>query len=1086
MKLSKLRVYINSSVAVSFFIYVTISLFSNFWLFKGILTGKQVYVHGTLPIHQPYPFKPLSAWNSLLSIRGICTPPSNLISFIYFLGPNLAWVSYEFVFPIIGGFFMYLLIRKEILIYEGNKNSFMIAPTIAGALFELVLLSKYTDFWIKGFLAITPVMLFCFLVFLEAVKRGEWIKSVASALLTVLFLASLYDWRLLISGFFLMIVFLIGLLPFSLITRIFRERKFWIITSVSLLVWCVLWLIPHLYNVNLYSLSFTRSVTLPVIVGDYRLPSVYGLYSGDRALRILYLFVVCIAFLSLLMHKKSPIYKFVLTSSIVVIFLTLIIWDQSPLKSVQYFLTSLSLGRFDVGVLFRTPRVFVGIVLPLTTVLFGISVYYIYLKISNKKKKIACLLLIILLIGSIGGKIIVINNSENKVTIIPDEYYKVANWLNKNLGAYRVLWLPRTGKYMGERPLWFKTEGWGIPETSLGVRTYYYYGKPMEYLYPFLMDLLENNMTRSVAYILSYLGVKYVALHNDYWWDVLNNRVNVIRENLNTSPYFKLRISTKHIFIYENLLANKPVHISSVPIIIDGGLKTLASLIESSNIDFSNYSFFFSDLPIPKDVIYSAPLIVTDSIDDLRFNLLINLLISEGKEKYILVPSFFTEGIKRGEWHPFFIDNPHHAEWEVFYTWNLPNARFEHSFKFYWGFIGSKSTSDSIKIPIEFNEKTNYILLVRYLENSKGGKIGLSIGNKTIYINTKGRENAFRWFAINITLPKESHTLFIKNFGGLNAINIIAIMPEEEFISLYNKVNDILSYKNIISFNLLKNPSFEEISGGLPKYWRLGNANFTISFDVGYSGMHSLKVSTNMRKEKSWSWIVSEPISVVPGRKYLIITHMKAYNVRGSHIAIIGYYPNGYHPEIAQVPSGVSGTFDWREYSYILEIPRNITKIRIALNAGWVLDPSKGPAITWFDDIKVIPINNTLKLENIKLSNHYRTFKITKMEYKNKKYIIDIKTYDQNTSFSITIPEQYHGGWEAIVDEKTIVKSSPQLFVNNFWIKLNRPGNHHIEITFYPQTTWHIIYLVNLATILAITIIGCYIYVINLKTKNSK
>ena len=889
-----------------------LSIISNYWLLVKIFSGR-IYLFGSLPIHEPYPFESWSVWNTKLGMQRNLLPLSSFLSYIDLLPPNVAWSIDRIIIPIIGGLSVYLLIKALSRRLTESDDSFNnraslsvgLSAVIASIIYELILLSRYTDFWIRGFLAIIPMVPLFSLITFKEIKNNNWKKAYVFALLTIMFLCALYDWRLHLSGAVLAMIFVLGTIPLSSVLEITRNKKFWIIFSSSFLVWCILWMIPHLYSVYLYSLSHTRSVTLAVIVGDYSLPSVFGLYSPDIILRLLYFSLIVIAFSSLLMSKKIPFYKFVLMASTVLIFLTLITWNHSPLKFIQYFLVSLSLGKFDIGSLFRTHKVFTGITLPLTITIFGLSVNWACSKLTKKQKATLCLLLI-LFVGLVSWRVAEINNRENRVTVIPDEYFEVADWLRNHQDSYRTLWLPRTGKYRPiECPVWLKTEGWGAPETSLGLRTYYYYGKSMEYLYPFLMRLLEENKTRSVAYILSYLGVKYVALHDDYWWGRLLEWIATARKNLDASPYFELRFCTEHILIYENLLVKYPVHVATTPILIDGGLRTLASLIEKSDIDFSKCSFFFTDLPIPKEVIYSAPIVVTDSVNDLRFNLLTNLLISEGEEGYILVPSCFTKGIEKGKWHPLFVDNPHHAEWEVFYVWQYRNASFENSFKFSWGFVGSRIKEERLKIPLNFKGKGNYVVLVRYLENEKGGSIEIRVDGKYIRIPTKGSGNRFRWFVANFTI-ENNNTIIIRNIEGRNAINIVLPLPYEKFSFLSKEVEEILNSKKII---LLKD--------------------------------------------------------------------LKKYDV------------------------AVFNTMN----------------------------------------------NDTITIQSIK--------------HKNGIYVLDILTETQEVSIGITIPEQYHGGWAALIDGNQKFISTPHMFVNNFWVTLQNKGYHKIIIEFTPQKTWAVIYLIN-------------------------
>jgi len=77
-----------------------------------------------------------------------------------------------------------------------------------------------------------------------------------------------------------------------------------------------------------------------------------------------------------------------------------------------------------------------------------------------------------------------------------------------------------------------------------------------------------------------------------------------------------------------------------------------------------------------------------------------------------------------------------------------------------------------------------------------------------------------------------------------------------------------------------------------------------------------------------------------------------------SNIVVEGYDNNiNDWYQISQLPSGRDGEGGWKKYTWALKIPSNVTKIRIALNARWVLDPANGEATTWFRFPGVYPVN---------------------------------------------------------------------------------------------------------------------------------
>jgi len=289
--------------------------------------------------------------------------------------------------------------------------------------------------------------------------------------------------------------------------------------------------------------------------------------------------------------------------------------------------------------------------------------------------------------------------------------------------------------------------------------------------------------------------------------------------------------------------------------------------------------------------------------------------------------------------------------------------------------------------------------------------------------------------------------------------------------------------------NYVNNPSFEQEFAGLPVNWDLGNSNFKIGFDKGYDGSRSLKVSTSSTV-KAWSFIRSEPIEVTPGEDYLIITHMKYYNVKGSHIKVEAYYPDGgksgtWKQLTPFIPGGKSGTSNWQEYSAIIRIPENVTKIRVVLNAGWVLDKSKGEAITWFDDIQVIPVAEAPKLDVVWLYSTDDNKTIEQL-FETKETPAKVISYTKvnptlwkvkvNASkpFMLSFAEAYDPLWEARVykdgEKVEVVRSIPLYSViNGFWI--NETGELEVVIRYKPQDWFEI----GLA-ISALTFIACIGY----------
>jgi len=136
-------------------------------------------------------------------------------------------------------------------------------------------------------------------------------------------------------------------------------------------------------------------------------------------------------------------------------------------------------------------------------------------------------------------------------------------------------------------------------------------------------------------------------------------------------------------------------------------------------------------------------------------------------------------------------------------------------------------------------------------------------------------------------------------------------------------------------------------------------ANFTckVSMTTGWRDNTSLQVSTKSPPSNNgpWSWIRGKEIGVNPNERYELVTHMKLDDLaRESHIKFEGFDKNSKNwIGIKQCPPGINSSLEWHEFSCVLTIPSNITKIRPVLNAGWSSQPNKA-ATTWFDDVYMI------------------------------------------------------------------------------------------------------------------------------------
>jgi len=150
----------------------------------------------------------------------------------------------------------------------------------------------------------------------------------------------------------------------------------------------------------------------------------------------------------------------------------------------------------------------------------------------------------------------------------------------------------------------------------------------------------------------------------------------------------------------------------------------------------------------------------------------------------------------------------------------------------------------------------------------------------------------------------------------------------------------------------------------LSSFWKdqfnscISNFSCGDNFSTGWKDNKSFQISSNSNINDTWSWIYGQNMSVKPDENYRFVAHMKLNNwAKQSHVVLEGFNETSkeWH-QIKLCPSGTNGPLEWRQFSCLVEIPLNTTKIRPILNAGWSSQAGK-EAITWFDSLYLIKLD---------------------------------------------------------------------------------------------------------------------------------
>jgi glucose/arabinose dehydrogenase len=213
------------------------------------------------------------------------------------------------------------------------------------------------------------------------------------------------------------------------------------------------------------------------------------------------------------------------------------------------------------------------------------------------------------------------------------------------------------------------------------------------------------------------------------------------------------------------------------------------------------------------------------------------------------------------------------------------------------------------------------------------------------------------------TQPSESNNTGINNNNKIDR-HIEVKKNQTAEVNFHNKTE-------MITKSLYSDPNFapfdnrsELVSFGLPFFWDDLYKSCDTSFkcrasnSTGWKDNTSYQIATTHNTNNTWSSIYGQPIDTTPKVQYQLVNHMKLNTwATESHIAIEGYNEtsNGWY-QIHQCPSGINGPLEWREFSCIVTVPKNTTKIRPVLNAGWSSNSQK-EAVTWYDSIYMVKVS---------------------------------------------------------------------------------------------------------------------------------
>jgi len=725
-------------------------------------------------------------------------------------------------------------------------------------------------------------------------------------------------------------------------------------------------------------------------------------------------------------NKEQKFY--LLFPSLIMIFFILI---SSKEINIDTILLSLPFGKI-IGRLLRHAYWNVIPIVTSISIMVGISSAIFITKFNRKAYPVLVSLIIVTSISAwpfFTGDM----NGYWRPAKVPEDY-KIVNDLLKAENKHEehhVLWLP--GTFLGYRSLWSnQTNGkveaptGSFPIKSSSIPSYNVY-KLWASIPPSYFLLYFNPLSMpwyplktydgNIAKIYSIINVKYLCLHYDGDWP-FNKMILSRVKALESYDQLQKIYSGKYLTCYKLKVDTHEFDIKSTVLGSEDGLQIIDSLAFLQKIPAVIFS-----LPSKTYLKYIDYVIISDNSEYLYF--------MNSNKTIIIAPSNFAtklppEGVKNPpdpykQWIGTALFNQYFHRFlkreSIDWRWQLDYNR---------GLIFSYAKNSLIKIKIEFiiDESTNYKLFIRDFRNQKGGEMRVYLDKMPIKINTKDQLNKFVWEDLGtFYLKKGKHEIVLENVKGFNAVNLLVLIPENEYYKAKENVERLLQYKTIIYI-------FEAESD-------LYRKGAEISKNVKFSNGKAIILGKN---SKVWN-----DIEIVKNGTYrLALKGIGKFLVRiGSHSFVLS---------LESLNFIYSPLFYLSEGKYRLEIiPLNLEN---KLDVVWIYNTEKSRTIEQLFKINERPA------EVISYKKIDPTFWKVKV--------------NATKPFFLTFAEAYDPFWEARVykDGKLIerVGSVPTYSViNGFWI--NQTGDLEIIIRYKLQDWFEIGLIIS-----AIIFIGCVGY----------
>jgi len=430
-----------------------------------------------------------------------------------------------------------------------------------------------------------------------------------------------------------------------------------------------------------------------------------------------------------------------------------------------------------------------------------------------------------------------------------DEFIEVNEVLDELSG--RSLWFP-----FDLAPQWY--------ESISGVRLFNNYNSLGATMVPndnrwvhFSLYLNSNfyyllmNDVGALSNILRANGFSYIVISNETSYSSV--KLSTVHDAFLNSEYFDLEFGNEGYMVFRLADALEMVSVAKIAT-IGGGYTTYQRIAQLMGEEY--LPSFLDDQVSPSELEISSVLAISGNKNE--FDLIYPYL--EDEWTYALAP-LDSEGAK-------YITDPHHGSWHG-YLGGIGEHLWEFGEDFNYGLFSFESVNN-FNLAIDCDVSTDHQVWVRALMSGAGGNLTFFIDGELITrISTCTDSTAsaeFQWIKIaDLPLTSGSHEISVESDSANNALNVITVLPTEDYENCLGLVTNDLLRKRIITV-LEVNPNGIDNFTVQTDLWIPNNASTVFAWRGGECSIEIDSSTIDIDNYDSVSgWNYSDPVDIQQG-----------------------------------------------------------------------------------------------------------------------------------------------------------------------------------------------------------------------------